>query len=110
MSINLTLTSPILSLDQKKIQFRTMQDQSMAMVFGYLRDNFSVSFEAVWNNAELTPQEVFDSYGTDSLQLFMIAGATQAMLNAIVPGSSTQVPPYHYTIHQDGTVTVGEKI
>jgi hypothetical protein len=61
----------------------------------------------VWNNSNgLTAQEVFDEYGSDSAQFFLISQAIQTMLVQVDSSYVPLVPDFPYEINPDGTVTV----
>ncbi len=83
-------------------QLRSSTSQSLLQ----LKNQFVTNFNLVWAHPTLSPQEVFDSVGTDAAQLFLIAGTIQAAVNTLVPGLLPQTPPKAYTINADGTVTV----
>lgn len=95
------------TLDQKKLRHKAIISGQMTQSFMLLKNQFNAIFKQVWQNKDLTPQQIFDSFGTDAAQLFLIAGTIQQAMNTIVPDSVTQAPPSPYTIHPDGTVTVG---
>lgn len=98
---------PVLTTDQQKAQVANMLRSSTSQAFLQMKNQFVTNFNLVWNHPTLTPQQVFDSVGTDAAGLFQIASAIQTAANAIVPGVLPQTPPKSYTINQDGTVTVG---
>lgn len=102
--------APVLTLAQKKVQVKAMMSNAMQRSFNQLVADFNKSFDMVWNNkAGLTPQDVFDAFGVEAAQLFQVAGATQSLINTLVPNTATAVPPNAYVMNQDGTVTVGAK-
>lgn len=70
--------------------------------------NYQVAFDLVWNNPSSTPQDIFDVLGNEAVQLFLQARACIAYLQAVIPGYQEPVPPYQYTLNEDGTVTCGE--
>lgn len=80
---------------------------SLNSEFRQLTVAYNKLFKSVWENPLVTPQEVFNAFGPDAKQLFTIASAIQSALNTIQPGTITAQPPLPYTIHEDGTVTVG---
>lgn len=95
---------------QLQAQLKGQVVSSTNQLFRTLQSSYDKNFSAVWANPSLTPQQVFDAFGTDAAQLFVIAGATATMLNTIVPNTVVAAPPYNYTINSDGTVTVGAPI
>lgn len=68
------------------------------------------TFNIIWSSPEYTPQGIMDSRGTGAGQMFVIFGKLQELLVAIDPSYVPLSAPYAYTINQDGTVTIGEKI
>jgi hypothetical protein len=67
------------------------------------------NFTAIWKNLRITPQEIFDAFGTDARELFIAASGIASVINAIKPNTITEPVPYEYTINEDGTVKIGEK-
>lgn len=64
-------------------------------------------FTLIWDNPKgLTAQEVFDEYGADSVQFFLLSQNIQTMLIQVDPSYTLLVPPFPYTINPDGTVIV----
>lgn len=78
----------------------------MQMSFRRLSLDFEDLFTKVWENQDLTPQEVMDAFGTDAVQLFILAQATETYLNTILPGTISATPPLPYAINENGTVTI----
>ncbi len=60
----------------------------------------------VWNHPRLTPQQVFDSLGTDAGEWLQHAYATYAYINDRAPDALDLPAPSPMTINDDGTVTV----
>lgn len=81
---------------------QTLNAQYKSIIF-----NFTRIFALVWDNNDLTPQQVMDALGTDAAQLFQIASAMQTAVNSIQPDSLPQSPPKSVTANDDGTVTIG---
>jgi hypothetical protein len=91
---------------QAKVKDRL--DQRVNGLFNYLEQEFNNLMQEFWeNSAGLTPQQVFDAYGTDAAQWFALANDLANMMNAIVPNTVDPTPPLPYTINPDGTVKVG---
>jgi hypothetical protein len=59
---------------------------------------------------DMTPQEIFDLFGADSYKMFELCSEIQTMLLSVDANYQPLVPPYEYTINEDGTVTVGNYI
>lgn len=72
--------------------------------------NFENAFWQVWSNRNATPQEIFNFFGVNALQLFQTATATIAFIQTLKPDYVPPTIPYAYAINQDGTVTVGMEI
>ena len=67
--------------------------------------------QKVWNNPSgLTPQEVFDSLGTNAGELFTLSALLVQTVNSVKPNTLNPAQPYEYTINEDGTVTVGDPV
>lgn len=64
----------------------------------------------IWHNSIATPQEIFDLFGQNAVKLFQLSSALQHLLTEVLNGYEMMSPPYEYTINEDGTVTVGNKI
>ena len=61
----------------------------------------------IWNNPNgLTAQEVFDEYGSDSAQFFILSQNIQTMLAGVNENYVPLETPFSYTINPDATVTV----
>jgi len=75
-----------------------------------IKDKCTNAFALVWNNPHVTPQEVSTKFGHDAYKLFEVAGLTIQYILALDPTWTPPTPPYEYTINEDGTVLVGEKI
>lgn len=67
------------------------------------------NWNMVWESQEFTPQQVFNEFGTDAVNLFIFGSAACTLVETVQPG--TLDPKYlsaalPYTINPDGTVTV----
>ena len=65
-------------------------------------------FRAVWGYTN--PQGIFDNLGSQAYKIFQDSKEIQTLLAKVIPDYEFLTPPYEYTINQDGTVTVGDKI
>ncbi len=104
---------PAPTIASMQVNLKRGTEFQMNSQFRSLLSSFKSSFASVWSNPNLTPQQVMDAFGTDAAQLFVLAGATVTMLNTILPGTlalADYMPPYSYTVNQDGTVTIGAKL
>lgn len=99
------------TLEQKKERVsRRIKQRSTETLFGLI-GTYEELKNAVWNNPQgLTPQQVFDSLGTDASQLFSLSTVLVQTVNTVQPNTLVDSHPYNYTINEDGTVTVGEII
>ncbi len=104
--INIQNGSAVPTVEQKQATKRALITSKIQSSFNQVIKDYNEAFNLVWNSADLNPQEVFDGFGTDAAQLFLIAGAFQSAVNAVVPDTLTQVPPLSYTIAEDGHVVI----
>lgn len=95
----------VLTRDQKLAQVVSNIKQAGAFNFNRISQALQNQFNNVWNNDDFTPQEIFDAFGTDAIQLFQVAGATIALLQ-IMNSSFVPPTPPAYTANEDGTITV----
>jgi hypothetical protein len=91
----------------------TQIDQSRSFTINQLIRATKQTFKNVWFNPEVTPQEIFNEFGTNASIIFKDhAAAVQCVLTidptALDPADYT--PPFAYTIKPDGSVTVGAPI
>ncbi len=56
------------------------------------------------------PVIINEVLGTDTIKLFQLLGSLEALLGAYDDSYVPFVVPYEYTINEDGTVTIGDKI
>ena len=71
--------------------------------------NYQRLFSLIWNSS-IHPQDFFDVLGSKAVTIFQTA---QEVVTHIMKLDPTYVPPsapYEFTIENDGTVTVGDKI
>jgi hypothetical protein len=91
----------------------TQIDKARSFIVHQLVNTTKNTFRNVWYNPEVTPQEIFNEFGTNASIIFRDhAAAVQCVLTidstALSPADYT--PPFEYTINQDGSVTVGTPI
>jgi hypothetical protein len=96
------------TIEEKKAIQKVVIKAGIQRSFDSILKNFDENFKLVWQNRQLTPQQVFDAFGVEAVQLFQLAGAIQQMMNTLKPGCLPQTPPKPFTINEDGTVTVSE--
>lgn len=73
-----------------------------------LRVAIPKGFNTVWNNEEMTPQEVFNLMGNKAAYALNLSKFGQLLLKAIDPEYNFLVPNQKYVTNEDGTVTVTE--
>jgi acyl-CoA synthetase (AMP-forming)/AMP-acid ligase II len=100
--------SKLLRFDLKAEQERakTQITESLNAGIREICVRFDSLFTAVWRDPRLTPQQVFDVFGSDAASLFVFAAAIQQAVNTIAPEALPQVPLAEFAINADGTVTV----
>lgn len=76
---------------------------------GSLKATIQTIFDIVYNSPEYTCQDIFDYFGTDAAQLFIMAGAATMLIKKIDPSYTPPPPPVEITINDDGTVTSHEQ-
>ena len=82
--------------------------QSANGLIDMIKAEHTMSFIALWSHEN--PQEIFDLLGSESALMFRDSHGIQTLLKTVDPDYELLVPPYEYTINQDGTVTIGDKI
>ena len=82
--------------------------ESQAVLDNY-KNNYQRLFDMIWTTS-VHPQDFFDVLGSQAVTIFQTA---QKVVMHIMDLEPTYVPPsapYEFTIENDGTVTVGDKI
>ena len=65
----------------------------------------------IWEHPKyITPQEIFDSLGTDAVTLLQISQTLQTVLAMANPDYVHMPAPYVLTPNEDGTITVGDPV
>ncbi|HVS73089.1 MAG TPA: hypothetical protein VHQ47_17675 [Phycisphaerae bacterium] len=80
-------------------------------LFQQMGATFAFCMSQVWQNQNVTPQQVFDAFGANGAELFRLANLLATTVNSAVPGTiadASLTPPLPYTINADGSVTVQE--
>ena len=106
--MNIFNTTKELTQAQKLKEFISSIKQSNKVALDMLKKSHEINFNNIWNNPSFTPQEIFDEFGTDAVQLFQVSSATQEFIKMCDPDYEILVPPVEFTINEDGTVTVTE--
>lgn len=94
------------SLRQEKTAIVELNKRALTALGNYHK----AAFDLVWNNSKFTPGQILDQFGSDAAELFIVSSKVQTLLKEIYPNYEEAVPPYNYTLNQDGTVTVGSKV
>lgn len=68
------------------------------------------SYDMIWKSEDHTPQEMFDSFGSDAAQLLLASSETQKLIKKLKPDYQYLKSPNSLTINEDGTVVVGDPI
>lgn len=74
----------------------------------HLITSHTTVFDIIWEHS--IPQDIFDSFGDQAVNMFKASALIQQTIKAIKPDYKVLIPPYRYTLNEDGTVTVGDKI
>lgn len=75
-----------------------------------LKDAIRSSFSLIWDNPNATPQEILDEFGTNAKELFIASAKTIAFIKSFDEEYEEPKRLYEFTINEDGTVVVGDKI
>lgn len=73
-------------------------------------DKYNESFEMFWSEENVTPQERCDMLGNQAYKVFEDSMDRIVHLMKYQPTWNPPIPPYKYTINEDGTVTIGKLI
>ena len=92
--------------DEKLYELRNQIVAISSKLYRRMEAQHTAIFNMIWHDDEITAQEVFDDYGSDSASLFLFSQNIQTMLYQADPNYVPLAPPYPYTINPDGTVTV----
>jgi hypothetical protein len=91
-----------------KEQVMAFSKESQAVLDNY-KYNYQRLFNMIWNS-DVHPQDFFDVLDTQAVTIFQTAQEVVTHIMKLEPSYTPPAAPYEYTINQDGTVTVGEKI
>lgn len=100
-----------LSKAEKQQRTRKRLIQGVNSVYQQMTSTLEFGFNAVYgNNQGLTPQEVFDAFGTDAVEMLRLSAILQETLIEAHPEIEAKMPshPYELIPNEDGTVTVGQ--
>jgi hypothetical protein len=71
---------------------------------------YEVAFKDFWENEKVTPQEQCDALGDKASQFFQVSQLTQQYIKTLKPDWGEPKMPYEFTVNEDGTVVIGNKI
>lgn len=76
--------------------------------FGNQQRVYERMLNQVWNNSEYTPQQVFDSLGTDGEAYINYVTSVRQFILGVKPGATITSPTAYgtVTVNPDGSVTV----
>jgi hypothetical protein len=108
MSIIINQTPPVLTTEQKQTRLKALLQNSVNILWKQMLSTYQGSMKAIWQNPDgLTPQQAFDAFGTDAVELVRLAGIQAATLNNVQAGTVDTSAVPSFTVNQDGTITVG---
>jgi hypothetical protein len=61
-----------------------------------------------WFPTGCTSQDLCDAFGDEAVQLFIKSQMSQEFIKSMKPDYVPLVPPKHFVINPDGTVTINE--
>lgn len=103
--INIDIPTPP-TIDQLQSTAKFIILSRLNRLYTLMLETYNQSFNDIWNNDKLTPQQVLDSFGTNAAELFRLAGILSTAVNSATPNTLTNSPPSSININEDGTVTI----
>lgn len=100
------IPEPTTSEKQKTLQIELARQTTNTLL--EIKESLERATNMVWRNENLTPQEIFDAYGTNGYLLFQSSANTIEFIMKEDPTFIPTLPPYEYTINEDGTVVIGD--
>ena len=99
-----------MSLEEKqKLVAKRIKD-AVTNNFNQLKSTHESLVKLVFDNRfGLTPQQVFDSLGTEAGKLVALSQALMTFMSSVSGEEVTFTPPVSYTVNEDGTITVNEE-
>lgn len=85
-------------------EFKKAVAQS-AMLANQLEVAHTALFNLIWKNKNVTPEQMFEKYGTDAAELFRVSSAIQDILIAVKPNYKPLVPLCQVYFRADGSAT-----
>ena len=84
-------------------------DMALRQVYVAIKNALNVGKRVIWHNPRVTPQELFDAYGSDAAALCALCASAKELLHIGAGEDFGPIMPADKTItpNEDGTVTVG---
>ena len=102
---------PVLTTEQKQQQAALRVQNQATQLFRQVGQSYQQIAQTIFANQNgLTPQQVFDAIGANSVELRMLAEALVTLTNTAVPDALPTEFPFELTSNQDGTITVGDPV
>lgn len=97
-----------LTIEQQQAKARMVIQQKLSQSYLSLQSTLREVSKIVWQNLDLTPQQVLDGVGSDAANLFRIASLVSQIMTIASGVETPAVRPENYSVvlNQDGTVTV----
>ncbi len=105
------LSTPTVPLAERQTQCAKQIATQVQSTFTTVINAQRNSFNQIWRNSQLTPQEALDSLGAKASELFILGAATVEFIEKISPGKlspNDYLPLKEVVFNPDGTVTVTE--
>jgi hypothetical protein len=107
-------SGPVLPTKEEKLQQTVNYIKGMSkQTFKYLLEVQKNGVRAVWNQPNLTPQEVIDELGSDALKIFQFHGGLTDYIESVAAVEGIDIklsyPTNTFTIDQQGKITVTDK-
>jgi hypothetical protein len=106
----MALINDLSTTQGRQEELRARISYIVTMLFQQMRDIFTESFNLIWFNNVLTPQEAVDALGSDAAELFRLAEVLTMAVNSAKPDTITPGIPAGFTVsfNEDGTATIGQ--
>ena len=110
MGIINTHQSPVvLTTTQAQTKLKTTATAQINQVYRMNVTIYNSLMNSIWQNADgLTPQQAFDSFGTDAGELVTYGHLLAGLINNVTPDAVSTITPEALTVNENGTVTANE--
>ena len=75
-------------------------------LYGQLERMHTDLFKFIWENQDVTPEQIIEQYGVDAVTLFIVSAKIQEVLALVNPNYVSLQPTKIPTFNDDGTVTL----